>query len=92
MRTALVVLLLALPALAQRRHRPAPPPTPTPPPAAPAPAPTPPSRGVTRIDMEQTDLKGQRPAYGAVVLYDRKDLKVRSMVKTRESFRDEISF
>jgi hypothetical protein len=87
MRTALVVLLLALPALAQGRHRPAPP--------APAPAPAPapvPVRGPTRIDMEQTNLTGQRTAYGAVVLYDRKDLKVRSMVKTRESFRDEISF
>ena len=42
--------------------------------------------------MEQVDLKGQRHAYGAVMLYDRKDLKVRSMVKTRDTFRDEINF
>jgi hypothetical protein len=89
MRTALVVLLLALPALAQRRPRP---PHPVRPPVAPAPAPAPPSHEVTRIDMDQMDLKGQRPAFGAIVLYDRKDLKVQSMVKTRDSFRDEISF
>jgi hypothetical protein len=59
---------------------------------APQPVQLPAQRGPTRIDMEQVDLKGQRNAYGAVVLYDRKDLKVRSMVKLRESFRDEISY
>jgi hypothetical protein len=81
MRTALLALLMlvALPALAQRR-RPRPPPPP--PPVE--------HHGPTRIDMETTELKGQRPAYGAVMLYDRKDLKVRSMVKLREDFRDEL--
>jgi hypothetical protein len=82
MRTVLLVLLLAVPALAQRRHRP----------VAPPPPPPPAQRGETRIDMDAVDLKGQRCAYGAVVLHDRKDLKVRSMVKTPDNFRDEISF
>jgi hypothetical protein len=75
MRTVLAVVLLALPALAQRK----------------VPKPPPP-RGPERIELPATSVTGQRHAYGAVELFERKDLKVRSMVKTPESFRDEIAF
>jgi hypothetical protein len=81
MRTLLAVLLLAVPALAQRRHPR--PPAPTPPRTEP--------RGPVRIELDPQAVIGQRNAYGAVELYERKQLVPRSMVKTPESFRDEIS-
>ena len=57
--------------------------------AAPAGAP-PPTRGPTRIDFDDRLIQGQTNKSGAVYLYDRKELKTKSMIKTRESFRDEI--
>lgn len=57
------------------------------------PAPTnapPPQRGPTRIDFDDRLVQGQTNRSGAVYLYDRKELKTRSMVKKRESFREEI--
>ena len=50
----------------------------------------PPSRGPTRIDFDDRLIQGQTNKSGAVYLYDRKELKTRSMIKTRESFREEI--
>jgi hypothetical protein len=40
--------------------------------------------------MTGSQLLGQRNAYGAVVLYERPDLKPRSMVKVPDNFRDEL--
>jgi len=50
----------------------------------------PPTRGPTRIDFDDRLVQGQSNKSGAVYLYDRKELKTRSMVKKRETFRDEI--
>ena|SRR5712692_6346902 len=50
----------------------------------------PPSRGPTRIDFDDRLIQGQTNKSGAVYLYDRKELKTRSMIKKRENFRDEI--
>lgn len=50
----------------------------------------PPQRGPTRIDFDDRLIQGQTNKSGAVYLYDRKELKQRSMIKKRESFRDEI--
>lgn len=50
----------------------------------------PPSRGPTRIDFDDRLIQGQTNRSGAVYLYDRKELKNRSMLKPRDSFRDEI--
>jgi hypothetical protein len=47
-------------------------------------------RGPTRIDFDDRLIQGQRNTAGAVYLYDRKELKQRSMIKKRESFREEI--
>ncbi len=49
-----------------------------------------PQRGPTRIDFDDRLIQGQTNKSGAVYLYDRKELKIRSMIKKRESFRDEI--
>ena len=46
--------------------------------------------GPTRIDFDDRLIQGQTNKSGAVYLYDRKELKIRSMVKKRENFRDEI--
>jgi hypothetical protein len=65
----------------------------TPIPAAPpatAAAGAPPQRGPTRIDFDDRLIQGQTNKSGAVYLYDRKELKQRSMIKKRESFREEI--
>ncbi len=62
-------------------------------PAAPATASAggaPPQRGPTRIDFDDRLIQGQTNKSGAVYLYDRKELKQRSMIKKRESFREEI--
>jgi len=50
----------------------------------------PPTRGPTRIDFDDRLIQGQTNKSGAVYLYDRKELKTRSMVQKRETFRDEI--
>ncbi len=50
----------------------------------------PPTRGPTRIDFDDRLIQGQTNKSGAVYLYDRKELKTKSMVKKRDSFRDEI--
>ena len=50
----------------------------------------PPTRGPTRIDFDDRLIQGQTNKSGAVYLYDRKELKTRSMIKTRDSFREEI--
>ena len=47
-------------------------------------------RGPTRIDFDDRLIQGQTNKAGAVYLYDRKELKVRSMVHLRKSFRQEI--
>ena len=65
----------------------------TPIPAAPATASAggaPPQRGPTRIDFDDRLIQGQANKSGAVYLYDRKELKQRSMMKKRETFREEI--
>jgi hypothetical protein len=49
-----------------------------------------PTRGPTRIDFDDRMIQGQTNKSGSVYLYDRKELKIRSMIKKRESFRDEI--
>ena len=59
-------------------------------PAATASAAAPGQRGPTRIDFDDRLIQGQRNTAGAVYLYDRKELKQRSMIKKRESFREEI--
>jgi len=51
---------------------------------------SPPTRGPTRIDFDDRLIQGQSNKSGAVYLYDRKELKTRSMVQKRASFRDEI--
>jgi len=50
---------------------------------------SPPSRGPARIDFDDRLIQGQTNKSGAVYLYDRKELKTRSMIKERESFRSE---
>jgi len=62
-------------------------------PAAPATASAggpPPQRGPTRIEFDDRLIQGQTNKSGAVYLYDRKELKQRSMIKKRETFREEI--
>jgi hypothetical protein len=49
----------------------------------------PPSRGPTRLDFDDRLIQGQTNKSGAVYLYDRKELKTRSMIRERESFRSE---
>ena len=43
-----------------------------------------------RIDFDDRLIQGQTNKSGAVYLYDRKELKIRSMIKKRENFREEI--
>jgi hypothetical protein len=50
----------------------------------------PPVHGPTRIDFDDRLIQGQTNKSGAVYLYDRKELKIRSMIKKRENFREEI--
>ena len=50
----------------------------------------PPTRGPTRIDFDDRLIQGQTNKSGAVYLYDRKELKIRSMIKKRDNFREEI--
>ncbi len=48
-----------------------------------------PQRGPSRIDFDDRLIQGQTNKSGAVYLYDRKELKTRSMIRERESFRSE---
>lgn len=48
------------------------------------------TRGPTRIDFDDRLIQGQTNKSGAVYLFDRKELEVRSMVKQRTGFRDQI--
>jgi hypothetical protein len=59
-------------------------------PAAAAPSGAPPTRGPARIDFDDRLIQGQTNKSGAVYLYDRKELKTRSMIRERENFRSEI--
>ena len=47
-------------------------------------------RGPTRIDFDDRLIQGQTNKSGAVYLFDRKELSIRSMVQQRTSFRDQI--
>jgi len=47
------------------------------------------SRGPARIDFDDRLIQGQTNKSGAVYLYERKELKTRSMIKMRDSFREE---
>lgn len=58
--------------------------------SAPAASGAPPSRGPARIDFDDRLIQGQTNKSGAVYLYDRKELKTRSMIHERENFRSEI--
>jgi hypothetical protein len=49
------------------------------------------TRGPTRLDFDDRTVQGQGSKIGAVYLYDRKNLPLRSMVRKRENFRDQIS-
>ncbi|MFB1483289.1 hypothetical protein [Corallococcus sp. RDP092CA] len=49
----------------------------------------PPQRGPSRIDFDDRLIQGQTNKSGAVYLYDRKELKTRSMLRERDSFRSE---
>jgi len=48
------------------------------------------TRGPTRLDFDDRVVQGQGSKVGAVYLYDRKSLPLRSMVRKRENFRDQI--
>lgn len=57
---------------------------------APAASATRPTRGPARIDFDDRLIQGQTNKSGAVYLYDRKELKTRSMIRERDNFRSEI--
>jgi len=48
------------------------------------------TRGPTRLDFDDRLIQGQGNKIGAVYLYDRKNLPLRSMVHMRLNFRDQI--
>jgi hypothetical protein len=48
------------------------------------------TRGPTRLDFDDRLIQGQGNKVGAVYLYDRKNLPLRSMVHMRLNFRDQI--
>lgn len=101
---SVVAALTSVSAVAAPKKKPAPAPArkaaPTPAATSPAPAEAAPAsadsggapatRGPTRIDFDDRLIQGQTNKSGAVYLYDRKELKIRSMIKKRENFRDEI--
>jgi hypothetical protein len=59
-------------------------------PAEPAPAESMTTRGPARLDFDDRLVQGQTNKAGAIFLYDRKTLPLRSMVRTRTNFRDQI--
>lgn len=48
------------------------------------------TRGPARLDFDDRLVQGQSNKAGAIFLYDRKTLPLRSMVHTRTNFRDQI--
>jgi len=50
-----------------------------------------PRHGPRTIDFDERAIEGQTNKSGAVYLYDRKDLAVKSMVKQPSTFRSEIA-
>jgi hypothetical protein len=81
----------------RRRRKPRPKPQPPPEPAAEEPAAAPsgaaggPSlRRTTRIEFDAQLIKGQTTKAGEVQILERKDTELKSMVKRRTSFREEI--
>ncbi len=65
--------------------------TSAPPAAAPATAPeVMTTRGPTRLDFDDRVVQGQSNKAGAIFLYDRKSLPLRSMVREPDRFRGEI--
>lgn len=78
----------------RRKARPKPTPPPEPaveePAAAPAGAGGPSLRRTTRIEFDAQLIKGQTTKAGEVQILERKDTELKSMVKRRTSFRDEI--
>jgi hypothetical protein len=59
-------------------------------PAEPAPEESMTTRGPARLDFDDRLVQGQSNKAGAIFLYDRKSLPLRSMVHTRTNFRDQI--
>ena len=78
----------------RRKTRPKPPPPPEPaaeePAAAPSGAGGPSLRRTTRIEFDAQLIKGQTTKAGEVQILERKDTELKSMVKRRTSFREEI--
>jgi len=78
----------------RRKTRPKPQPAPEPaaeePAAAPSGAGGPSLRRTTRIEFDAQLIKGQTTKAGEVQILERKDTELKSMVKRRTSFRDEI--
>lgn|GEM_PF-3448863 len=78
----------------RRKSRPKPQPPPEPaaaePAAAPAGAGGPSLRRTTRIEFDAQLIKGQTTKAGEVQILERKDTELKSMVKRRTSFREEI--
>jgi hypothetical protein len=78
-----------------RKARPKPAPAPEPEPAAdpaadPAAAGGPSLRRTTRVEFDAQLIKGQTTKAGEVQILERKDSELKSMVKRRTSFREEI--
>jgi hypothetical protein len=87
---SVLLLALAVSSVSAARGKPArkpPAPVRAAPPAAEA---APLQRGPTRLDFTDPRLITGQLNSGAVYLYERKELKGRSMVKLREDFRDEL--
>jgi len=78
----------------RRKTRPKPPPPPEPAAVEPAADPTgaggPSLRRTTRIEFDAQLIKGQTTKAGEVQILERKDTELKSMVKRRTSFREEI--
>jgi hypothetical protein len=81
----------------RRKSRPKPPPPPEPAAEEPATAPVgagggggPSLRRTTRIEFDAQLIKGQTTKAGEVQILERKDTELKSMVKRRTSFREEI--
>lgn len=47
-------------------------------------------RGTTRIEFDPRAVEGQTKKAGAIYLFQRKDAEIKSLVKRRKSFREEI--
>lgn len=47
-------------------------------------------RGSTRIEFDPRAVEGQTKKAGAIYLFQRKDAEIKSLVKRRKSFREEI--